>query len=280
MAEKFYQTSTDEQHLEQYNNAKTKIVVKDVFLEFDDTRQTSNRQNNSKISVLENINLTIKSGEFVCIIGPSGCGKSTLLNIIGGFLKPSKGEVLIDGEKVDKPNKKRIFIFQENSAFPWLTVDENVSFGLLEKPKEEREKIVAHYIEMVGLKAFEKAYPRQLSGGMKQRVEIARALAANPDILYMDEPFGALDFFTRLRMREELTQIWQKEKKTILFVTHDIEESVQLADRVVIMSQRPAVIKEIMDIKLARPRDLQDSEYLSLRDKIFKIMGLSLANKT
>src|SRR5262249_51197190 len=176
------------------------------------------------VLVLENINLTVPEGVFVCIVGPSGCGKSTLLNVVGGFLKPTRGEVLVDGVPVDGPTPKRIFIFQENGIFPWLTVEENVGFGLLDYPPEERERIVSYYIEMVGLQGFQSAHPRELSGGMKQRVEIARALAANPDVIYMDEPFSALDFLTRLRMRAELTQIWQREKKTVLFVTHDIEE--------------------------------------------------------
>jgi FADH2 O2-dependent halogenase len=153
-------------------------------------------------------------------------------------------------------------------------VEENIGFGLLRQGPEERRRIVAHYVDMVGLTGFEKAYPRELSGGMKQRVEIARALAANPDVLYMDEPFGALDFLTRLRMRAELVHIWQREKKTVLFVTHDVEESVQLADRIVVMSQRPAVIRSIVDVKLPRPRDLDSPAYLEIRDEIFDTMGL------
>ncbi len=226
------------------------------------------------IPVLKNIDLSVSEGEFVCIVGPSGCGKSTLLNIVGGFLKPTRGEVLIDQVAVSEPDRKRVFIFQENGAFPWLTVEENIAFGLFDKPQDERNRIVKHYLEMVGLNGFEKSYPREISGGMKQRVEIARALAANPDVLYMDEPFGALDFLTRLRMRTELTQIWKREKKTILFVTHDVEESVQLANRVVVMSRRPASINTIIDVDLPRPRDLDAPEYLRIRDEIFEVMGL------
>jgi NitT/TauT family transport system ATP-binding protein len=257
-----------------------KIVVTDLWMTFQDHRRAArsfNDQSKAKadVPVLEKIDLTVREGEFVCIVGPSGCGKSTLLNIIGGFLGASKGAVLIDGSPVAGPDKKRIFIFQENGTFPWLTVEENVGFGLLDKSPEERRRVVTHYIDMVGLTGFEKSYPREISGGMKQRVEIARALAANPDILYMDEPFGALDFLTRLRMRAELVEIWQREKKTVLFVTHDVEESVQLADRVVVMSHRPATIATVVEINLARPRDLDSPEYLSIRDEIFEVMGLN-----
>jgi NitT/TauT family transport system ATP-binding protein len=165
-------------------------------------------------------------------------------------------------------------VFQENGVFPWLTVEDNIGFGLLNRPKAHREKQVRHYIEMVGLAGFEKAYPRELSGGMCQRVEIARALAAEARVLYMDEPFGALDFLTRLKMRADLVRIWQQEGRTILFVTHDIEEAVQLADRVLVMSRRPATIKEEVIVDLPRPRNLDDARYLSVRDRIFSIMGM------
>jgi NitT/TauT family transport system ATP-binding protein len=255
-----------------------KITVKDLALEFPDQHRKASAaqgvRENASVRVLENINMEVQEGEFICIVGPSGCGKSTLLNIIGGFLKATAGQVLVNGEPVVAPDPRRIFIFQENGVFPWLTVEDNIGFGLFAKSPEEQRSTVKHYIEMVGLKGFEKSYPREISGGMKQRVEIARALAANPDILFMDEPFGALDFLTRLHMRAELVQIWQREKKTVLFVTHDVEESVQLADRIVVMSPRPATIRTIIENKLPRPRDLDAPEYLSTRDEIFEIMGL------
>ena len=228
------------------------------------------------IHVLENIDLQVAAGEFVCIVGPSGCGKSTLLNIVGGFLRQTRGEAIVEGQPVSGPDPRRIFVFQENGVFPWLTVRENIGFGLGQKSLAEREKTVAHYTGMVGLNGFEAAYPRELSGGMRQRVEIARALAASPDIIYMDEPFGALDFITRLKMRSDLTRIWQAEKKTILFVTHDIEEAVQLADRVLVMSKRPATIQEDVIIDLPRPRDLDSHGYLERRDHIFRAMGMSV----
>lgn len=254
-----------------------KIVIQNLCMEFPDARSSSRSsrgEGKNSVSVLEHIDLDISQGEFVCIVGPSGCGKSTLLNIVAGFLKATNGLVLIDGLPVTGPTVKRIFIFQENAIFPWLTVEGNIEFALLDKPREERQHIVAHYIEMVGLNGFEKSYPREISGGMKQRVEIARALAASPDTLYMDEPFGALDFLTRLRMRAELAQIWQREKKTVLFVTHDVEESIQLADRVVVMSPRPASISKIVNVALPRPRNIDSPEYLVMRDEIFEVMGL------
>ena len=234
------------------------------------------KQPGERIDVLQRVNLEVREGEFVCIVGPSGCGKSTLLNIVGGFLPAMRGDITVEGQPVHGPDPRRIFVFQEDGVFPWLTVQENIGFGLLQKPDAERARIVAHYIEMVGLGGFERAYPRELSGGMKQRVEIARALAANPDIIYMDEPFGALAFITRLKMRSDLTRIWQSEGKTILFVTHDIEEAVQLADRVLVMSQRPATIQTVVPVELPRPRDLDSPGYLETRDRIFSAMGMSL----
>ena len=248
----------------------TTVSTDDLWMSF------PGKQNGEQIHVLERVSLEVKAGEFVCIVGPSGCGKSTLLNIIAGFLVPTRGEVSVEGKPVHGPDPRRIFVFQENGVFPWLTVQENIGFGLTRKTEAERNQIVARYIEMVGLNGFERAYPRELSGGMRQRVEIARALAANPDIIYMDEPFGALDFITRLKMRSDLMRIWQSEKKTILFVTHDIEEAVQLSDRVLVMSHRPATIQTIIDVNLPRPRDLDAPGYLETRDKIFSAMGMSL----
>jgi NitT/TauT family transport system ATP-binding protein len=183
---------------------------------------------------------------------------------------------LVNGTQVSGPNPQRIFVFQENGVFPWLTVEQNIGFGLDRLSPDEKAPIIQRYLDMVGLNKFEKLYPRELSGGMRQRVEIARALAANPDIIYMDEPFGALDFLTRLKMRADLTRIWQEERKTILFVTHDIEESVQLADRVMVLSPRPGKIQKDLAIDLLRPRDLDSSAYLETRDEIFHTMGMSL----
>lgn len=229
----------------------------------------------NSIRVLDDISLAVSEGEFVCILGPSGCGKSTLLNIVGGFLQPTEGEVTIDGERVTRPDPRRIFVFQERGVFPWLTVEENIGFGLFRQSEAEKRARIAHYVQMVGLQGFEQSYPRELSGGMKQRLEVARALAVDPDVLYLDEPFGALDSITRLQMRRELLRIWQAEKKTILFVTHDIEESVQLADRVVVLSARPGKVRRIVDIDIPHPRDLSDPRYIALRDEIFGEIGLA-----
>jgi ABC-type nitrate/sulfonate/bicarbonate transport system ATPase subunit len=229
----------------------------------------------SPIEVLSSVSLDVADGEFVCILGPSGCGKSTLLNIVGGFLKASAGDVLIDGQDVKGPDPRRIFVFQERGVFPWLTVNGNVGFGLFALPERDRAERVAHYVKLVGLSGFENAYPQELSGGMKQRLEVARALAVNPDVLFLDEPFGALDSITRLVMRSELLRIRRAEKKTILFVTHDIDESVQLADRVVVMSTRPATIRRIVDIDMPHPRDLSSARYIELRDLLLGEIGLA-----
>jgi NitT/TauT family transport system ATP-binding protein len=251
-------------------NPSPAILIRDVSISFPGKRA------GEEVRVLQNIDASVAPGEFVCLVGPSGCGKSTLLNIVGGFIRATSGDVLVQGALVQGPDRRRIFVFQENGVFPWLNVRENIAFGLRGRHRTERERIIERYIVMVGLSGFEDAYPRELSGGMRQRVEIARALAANPDIIYMDEPFGALDFITRMKMRADLVRIWQSEKKTILFVTHDIEEAVQLADRVLVMSQRPAVIQQIVEIDLPRPRDLDSTGYLQKRDQIFRVMGMSL----
>ena len=233
------------------------------------------RADGNEIAVLNDVTLDVREGELVCILGPSGCGKSTLLNIVGGFVPPTSGVVTIDGELVKGPDPRRVFVFQERGVFPWLTVEGNIGFGISGLPSQQKAERIAHYVRLVGLDGFEHAYPQELSGGMKQRVEVARALAVNPDVLYLDEPFGALDSITRLQMRSELLRIWQRERKTVLFVTHDIEESVQLADRVVVMSARPAEIRRIVEIDIEHPRDLSSRRYLELRDSIFEEIGLA-----
>ncbi|MGA8085774.1 MAG: ABC transporter ATP-binding protein [Terracidiphilus sp.] len=227
------------------------------------------------LPVLENIDLEVNDGEFVCLLGPSGCGKSTLLSAMAGFLKPTSGAIRIDGEIVRGPDPRRIFVFQERGVFPWLTVEGNIGFGLRKLSSQQRAQRVDHYIQMVGLEGFEKSYPHELSGGMKQRVEVARALAVNPDVMFLDEPFGALDSITRMIMRIELLRIWQAERKTILFVTHDIDEAVQLADRVVVMSARPGRIRQIVPIDVPHPRDISSPHYLELRDGILSQIGLA-----
>ena len=227
------------------------------------------------IPVLEKINLEITDGEFICLVGPSGCGKSTLLNVMAGFISPTEGTVAIDSETVRGPDPRRILVFQEHGVFPWLTVEGNIEFGLSAFSGAERKERVAHYVQMVRLQGFEHTYPPDLSGGMKQRLQVARALAMNPDVLYLDEPFGALDAITRVMMRGELLRIWQAERRTVIFVTHDVDEAVQLADRVVVLSSRPAKIQDVHTVDIPHPRNISSSRYLEHRDTLLQKIGLA-----
>ena len=224
--------------------------------------------------MLSNVSLSISAGEFVCLLGPSGCGKSTLMNMIGGFETPSSGSITIDGESVRGPDPRRVFVFQEYGIFPWASVWDNIALGLRKLSKDEQARRIWHYVELVGLKGFEKSYPHELSGGMKQRVAVARALAVSPDIVFMDEPLGALDSLTRLQMRAEILRIWLQEKMTVLFVTHDVDESIQLADRVVVMSPRPGRIAEIVPVDLAHPRDLGSPQYNRIKNRLYELLGV------
>ncbi|MDR3255005.1 MAG: ABC transporter ATP-binding protein [Synergistaceae bacterium] len=209
-----------------------------------------------KFYALKDFTLSVSDGEFVVVVGPSGCGKSTLLDILSGLFKANSGSIAIDGQIVNGPALDRGFVMQSYALFPWRTIKKNVEFGLeLKKiPKKERGEISASFIELVGLHGYENRYPYELSGGMKQRVAIARALAYDPKVLLMDEPFAAVDAQTREKLQDELVSIWQKTNKTIIFVTHSIEEAVTLADRVVVMTENPGTIKEIVPINLPRPR--------------------------
>ena len=213
---------------------------------------------NGKTVALNGVDLDIYDNEFICVVGPSGCGKSTLLNIIAGLHEPSAGEVLVDGVKVEGTGVDRGVVFQQYALFPWLTVKKNVEFGLkLRKDlsPQQRDEIAMKYIKMVGLEKFVDSYPKELSGGMKQRVAIARAYAVNPFILLMDEPFGALDAQTRTQLQTELLRTWEEEQKTCFFITHDVEEAILLASRVVVMSARPGRIKDVIDIDIPYPRN-------------------------
>ncbi|MBR5306753.1 MAG: ABC transporter ATP-binding protein, partial [Oscillospiraceae bacterium] len=219
---------------------------------------------NGKTVALNGVNLDIYDNEFICVVGPSGCGKSTLLNIIAGLHEASSGEVLVDGVKVEGTGVDRGVVFQQYALFPWLTVKKNVMFGLKLKKDltdEQREEIAMKYIKIVGLEKFVDAYPKELSGGMKQRVAIARAYAVNPSLLLMDEPFGALDAQTRTQLQTELLKTWEEEKKTCFFITHDVEEAILLATKVIVMSARPGRIKEVIDIDIPYPRG-QESKML------------------
>ena len=228
----------------------------------------------SALPVVGGISLTIADGEFVALVGPSGCGKSTLLKIISGFEQPDEGRVSIDGKPANQPSAKGIVISQHGSVFPWLTVQQNLMFGLNGKGHGDKAQLADHYAAMVGLKGFENAYPRALSGGMLKRVEIARALVVKPEILYMDEPFSALDALTNLKMRTELLRILDEERHTVLLITHDVEEAIYLADRVVVLSQRPTVIQATFEVTQAHPRKLSSPELQQLKDDILAELGL------
>jgi NitT/TauT family transport system ATP-binding protein len=208
------------------------------------------------LTVLRDIDLSIARGEFVCLIGESGCGKSTLLRMMAGLLTPSEGQVLHDGVPIRGVNPALGFVFQQDAVFPWLTVERNVEYGPKSRgvPKDEREKLVAHWCEAVGLGAFRKAYPKQLSGGMRKRVDLARAYANSPDVLLMDEPFAALDVQTKATMQEAVLKLWESTRKTVVFVTHDLDEAVFLSDTVVVLSSRPGRVHAIVDNPLRRPR--------------------------
>ena len=227
---------------------------------------------------VSDVNLEVADGEFVCLLGPSGCGKTTLLRMAAGLDTPTNGELFLDGNKIEGVNKECGFVFQEYALFPWRTVRENIEFGPEVKgmQKEELERISQHYIDLVGLKGFENHYPHELSGGMKQRVGIARAYANSPKLLLMDEPFGALDAQTRNLMQGELLRIWQEEHISALFVTHSVDEAVYLADRVVVLSARPGTVKEIFDVALPRPRVRTSHEANVLRDAILKSLGAEI----
>lgn len=221
------------------------------------------------LEVLDTINLNIKSGEFISIVGNSGCGKSTLLKMLVGLDSPTKGKIIVGDRVVSEPRADVGMVFQEARLFPWLSIEKNISFGIANNvARENRQRIVKEAIELVGLHGFEKAYPAQLSGGMQQRASIARALVGEPEVLLLDEPFGALDAFTRITMQNEVLKIWEKEKRTMILVTHDIDEAIFLSDRIVILSERPGSIKEIINVDLPRPRDRSRQEFLNIRKKI------------
>jgi NitT/TauT family transport system ATP-binding protein/sulfonate transport system ATP-binding protein len=232
-----------------------------------------------EVEALAPVDLTIHRGEFVCMIGASGCGKSTLLRIIAGFEEPTTGDVAIDGKAITGPGSDRGMVFQDYALFPWMTVRENISFGPRQRqlPREEIERTTDEFIRMVGLERFADRYPNQLSGGMKQRVAIARVLANNANILLMDEPFGALDALTREQLQHELLQIWMRTGVTTIFVTHSVEEAVLLADRVLVMSAGPGRIDSDFRIDLARPREVSSPEFNALRRDVARRLTSHLA---
>ena len=244
-----------------------------VKVKIDNVRRVFNTRNGEMIA-LNGVSLDIMENEFICVVGPSGCGKSTLLNIIAGLLEPTSGKVYCDGKEVVGTGTERGVVFQQYALFPWMTVLKNVMFGLNLKgiKGKEAEEIAMKYIKMVQLEDFVNHYPKELSGGMKQRVAIARAYAVNPSILLMDEPFGALDAQTRTQLQTELLETWEKERKTCFFITHDVDEAIILAQKVIIMSARPGRIKEIVDINIPYPRTQETKmtkEFLDLKNHIW-----------
>ena len=244
-----------------------------MLIRVQDVVKTYKEKDNKTIDILSGVNLSINEKEFVCIIGPSGCGKTVLLNLLAGFDKPTSGSIYINDALVEKPSLNYVTIFQDYKLLPWRTVRKNIELGFEHKnntlSKREIDKIVDKQIESVGLKGFENYKPSQISGGMKQRVAIARALAVDPEILFMDEPFGALDSLTKQVLQEKIANLMQVSQKTVVFITHNIEEAIFFADRIVIMSRSPNNIKKIIDVQLPRPRNPSSGEFLQIRDYVF-----------
>ncbi|MBQ3783505.1 MAG: ABC transporter ATP-binding protein [Lachnospiraceae bacterium] len=244
------------------------IEINDVSIEYKEKKRLQ--------TVIDHVNFGVEKGEFICLLGPSGCGKSTLLNAMAGFLKPSDGKILIDGKEVLEPSLSYVTIFQNYGLLPWKTVLKNVELGLETKkiPKKERKEIALKYIEMVGLKDAVNKRPNQLSGGMQQRVAIARALAVDPEVIFMDEPFGALDAITRMKLQDDILEINQETGKTVIFVTHDIEEAVFLADRIVVLDANPGRIGGIVNINMPKHRNRTSDEFVLARDKVYDLLKM------
>ena len=244
---------------------KSFIEIKDLNVNFD--------SEDKSITALENINLTVEKNEFVCVMGTSGCGKTTLLNVIAGFIKPSKGKILLKGKTIDNPGPDRAVVFQDDAVFPWMTVEQNISFSyrVAKKYNEKNKLIVNKFLKLVGLEDFKDYWPKQLSGGMRKRVDLARGYAANPEVLLMDEPFGALDIMTKENLQEELHKLWVENPKTIVFITHDIDEAVFLGDKVILMTPRPGKIDLIIEPKLKKNRDMSVKTNNEFIDNVKKI---------
>jgi len=248
------------------------------MLSIKNLNKTYHTEEGDEVVALSDINLDVADKEFVCFIGPSGCGKTTLLRITAGLEKPDSGTLTVNNEPITGPGPDRGMVFQEYSLFPWRTVLKNITFSLELKKiaKSEREKIARDFLELVGLSKFADSYPHELSGGMKQRVAIARALVNDPDVLLMDEPFGAVDAQTRNRLQHELLNIWEKKKKTVLFITHSVDEAVFLADKVVVFTARPGRVKEVFSIDLPRPRERTSFEANAVREHLLATLGAEI----
>ena len=244
-----------------------------VKVKIDNVKKVFNTRR-GEVVALNGVSFEIKENEFICVVGPSGCGTSTLLNILAGLDTPTSGEVYVNGNLVEGPGPERGVVFQQYALFPWLTVEKNVAFGLKLKglPEKEISETVEKYLDIVGLKDFANSYPKELSGGMRQRVAIARAYAVNPEVLLMDEPFGALDAQTRTQLQQELLDTWEKEQKTCFFITHDVEEAIILATKVIVMSARPGRIKSVIDVNIPYPRNQETKmtpEFIELKNEIW-----------
>lgn len=245
-------------------------------IKFEGVRKSFTTIDGETVNALNGVDLEIEKGDFVCLIGPSGCGKSTMLRLLAGLDVPTEGSIYIDGSKVTRPDHDRGLVFQDPNLFPWLNIYDNISFGLkVRKLFKERKNDVDEFIELVGLKGFEKSFPHQLSGGMCQRASLARALIGHPKALLLDEPLGALDAFTRMNMQDELLRIKSEKKMTMIMVTHDVDEAVYLADKIVVMTPRPAKIEDVIDVRLSQPRDRNNPEFIRLRSKILKILDFA-----
>lgn len=245
---------------------KTRIRCEDIKKVFSEEGQD--------VLAIDGLDLEVREGEFLVIVGPTGCGKSTLLNLMAGFETPTGGKILLDGTEIEGPGPDRGFVFQDFALYPWRTVLKNVTFGLevQDVPEDEAKERAMKYIDMVGLNGFEDAYPHTLSGGMKQRVGLARALAYNPEILLMDEPFGSLDAQTKKMMQRELISIWKETEKTVVFVTHSVIEATFLADRIAVMTARPGRIKGFVNVDLSRPRDYTGDKFLERRENTLDLL--------
>lgn len=247
-----------------------------MFLNIQDVQKNFENRGNTE-QVLKDINLTIEEGEFISLLGPSGCGKSTLLNIVAGLLQPSDGYISLENKKITKPGKDRGMVFQQSGLFPWLSVEENVMFPLRkEMSKKEAKEVAQKYLKLVQLSQYAKHSPHELSGGMQQRVSIARALAMNPRVLLMDEPFGALDEQTRARLHDVLEKIWQETKKTVLFVTHSIQEAVKLSDRIIVMGTHPGTILKDIRVDIERPREIHMQQMVQYEQVILELLKVEI----
>ncbi|MDR2785802.1 MAG: ABC transporter ATP-binding protein [Treponema sp.] len=243
------------------------------LIEIEKVRKTFPQNDGTNMVVLDDVDLRFEPGEFISLIGPSGCGKSTLLRLVAGLARPDAGNICLDAEPITKPGYERGLVFQDPTLFPWMTIYENIAYGLRSRRVYQKERHnIPEFFRLVGLEGFEKSYPHHLSGGMAQRAALARALVNRPKVLLLDEPLGALDAFTRMNMQDEILKIWQRQKMTTVMVTHDVDEAIFMAGRIVIMSARPAKIEKTIEVRIGRPRRRDDPDFLNLRAHILRIL--------